>query len=686
MTVESKNKENPRETESQKKPDVFVKPGQTERSKLMTQVEKQKENLNKTAGDILALGQEEILETVSGGIKNADLVKGKEFGIVFGRALGLPNALKIQKAIGLRNVLPPEIREVTVVKGGQSIRAVRRGFKGNFYTEGTGNYVQIMEGDKVRIENAMDASQLEKDKKDFESNRTRYADMLKDQKIDDKEKKRLSENSAETGVDPMLMVALKNVFKSGMGTEELSDSFAGIELAYKYTQTAMLRFERENPGKKMSDEKGNYTADFIVFLCSHFNLFGDYEETLMFAGRNLLKEYAALKNLGEAYYKDARPEIFKRTAYSRSQKNGTFGREFKDITGGPGGDTRGRGLAESAEFRAEAQAVASRIGVSLADLYKVMWKESGINTHAVNPISGATGLIQFIPSTAKGMGTSVHEIRNMTPLQQLSLVERYYRPYAGRVKDYVDLYLVTFYPYALGKGDDYVFGSQNGTAEKNRNQNQVIANFSSRPDRLIDNKAFRAYALAKTPAWIDAESGSERQAVLDSGTSTKVAAKESKTEKTEGGSENLSEERKMIVAKAMSYVDTPRPEFRSVDVNGGLLACAKVASTILCDAGKLNSVVLGVNDVQDELIKRGWKLQENPKPGEVKAGDVVIWAAVGGGGACPSAPDYSPGHKHIGIAVGPNEAVNNSSGKRMPVKTEIFKKRPVEAVLKPPEA
>ena len=47
---------------------------------------------------------------------------------------------------------------------------------------------------------------------------------------------------------------------------------------------------------------------------------------------------------------------------------------------------------------------ASRLGTNYNSLYKLINFESGWNPKATNPISGARGLIQFMPSTAFGMG------------------------------------------------------------------------------------------------------------------------------------------------------------------------------------------------------------------------------------------------------------------------------------------
>lgn len=59
------------------------------------------------------------------------------------------------------------------------------------------------------------------------------------------------------------------------------------------------------------------------------------------------------------------------------------------------------------------------------DLYKVIQGESGFNSTIVNKDSGATGFFQFIPSTARGLGTSTAEIQKMSPAQQLKVYGKY---------------------------------------------------------------------------------------------------------------------------------------------------------------------------------------------------------------------------------------------------------------------
>lgn len=70
--------------------------------------------------------------------------------------------------------------------------------------------------------------------------------------------------------------------------------------------------------------------------------------------------------------------------------------------------------------------------------------------------SGATGLIQFMPATATGLGTSVEDLAQMSAVEQLEWVRQYFRPYKHRMKTLSDVYMAVLWPRAIGKPDDYV--------------------------------------------------------------------------------------------------------------------------------------------------------------------------------------------------------------------------------------
>ena len=105
------------------------------------------------------------------------------------------------------------------------------------------------------------------------------------------------------------------------------------------------------------------------------------------------------------------------------------------------------------EFTEKVAIICSQLNIKPNWLMFVMWFESRLNPQAVNPISGATGLIQFMPSTARSLGTTTDVLKRMSNLQQLDYVLAYLRPYKGMMKTWVDVYLAVFYPRAMGKPD-----------------------------------------------------------------------------------------------------------------------------------------------------------------------------------------------------------------------------------------
>lgn len=106
-------------------------------------------------------------------------------------------------------------------------------------------------------------------------------------------------------------------------------------------------------------------------------------------------------------------------------------------------------------FIAKVKAVSSTLGIDPNWLMLVMYKESRLNPAAVNPVNGASGLIQFVGSTANAMGYTLAQIRAMSNLDQLDLVQKYYWPYRSKLKSAIDLYMATFFPVGIGKPDDW---------------------------------------------------------------------------------------------------------------------------------------------------------------------------------------------------------------------------------------
>ena len=78
-----------------------------------------------------------------------------------------------------------------------------------------------------------------------------------------------------------------------------------------------------------------------------------------------------------------------------------------------------------AEVISKIEDISARLNCKPEDLMAVINAESSFNPKARNKRSGATGLIQFMPRTARGLGTSTEELRNMSTLEQLDYVEKY---------------------------------------------------------------------------------------------------------------------------------------------------------------------------------------------------------------------------------------------------------------------
>lgn len=72
--------------------------------------------------------------------------------------------------------------------------------------------------------------------------------------------------------------------------------------------------------------------------------------------------------------------------------------------------------------------------------------------------SGAVGLIQFMPATAKGLRTSPEDLEDMSPVAQLVYVQRYFDPYKDRIRSLADMYMAILMPHYIGApGDAVIF-------------------------------------------------------------------------------------------------------------------------------------------------------------------------------------------------------------------------------------
>ncbi len=129
-------------------------------------------------------------------------------------------------------------------------------------------------------------------------------------------------------------------------------------------------------------------------------------------------------------------------------------------------------------FLDKVKQIAKRINCDYKDLLAVMHSESGLNSKAVNKNGGATGLIQFLPSTARQLGTTTEALRNMTPIQQLDYVEKFFNMnkkafgVGNRKLSAGDLYTLVFMPAKINNEVITSQGSASYSANKGLDANK----------------------------------------------------------------------------------------------------------------------------------------------------------------------------------------------------------------------
>lgn len=123
-------------------------------------------------------------------------------------------------------------------------------------------------------------------------------------------------------------------------------------------------------------------------------------------------------------------------------------------------------------FRAELINVARRLGVNVDFLATtISFETAGSFSPTIkNPFSGAIGLIQFMPDTAKGLGTTMENLEKAGAIGQLKFVEKYYRSViasVGRPQSLADTYLIVFTPKFV-KEPDFEYEAPSAQYKQNK--------------------------------------------------------------------------------------------------------------------------------------------------------------------------------------------------------------------------
>ena len=112
------------------------------------------------------------------------------------------------------------------------------------------------------------------------------------------------------------------------------------------------------------------------------------------------------------------------------------------------------GKKVSPEFAARVVMIAGELGIHPNHLMACMAFETG---RSFSPSirnaagSGAVGLIQFMPSTARRLGTTTEALARMSAVEQLEYVRRYFLPYKGKLSTVHDVYMAILWPAGIGK-------------------------------------------------------------------------------------------------------------------------------------------------------------------------------------------------------------------------------------------
>ena len=126
------------------------------------------------------------------------------------------------------------------------------------------------------------------------------------------------------------------------------------------------------------------------------------------------------------------------------------------------------GARVSQAFRDQVRTIASNLGCDPDHLMASMAFETG---ETFSPSirngagSGATGLIQFMPSTAQALGTTTTDLAAMSAEQQLAYVEKYFAPFKGRLATLEDVYMAILWPRAVGQPNSFVLFTRSGNAK-----------------------------------------------------------------------------------------------------------------------------------------------------------------------------------------------------------------------------
>lgn len=147
-------------------------------------------------------------------------------------------------------------------------------------------------------------------------------------------------------------------------------------------------------------------------------------------------------------------------------------------------------------FADKVEEIAQSLEVPAEWLMAAMYTESKFNHKAVNHKgSGAVGLIQWMPATAKDLGTSSKELLAMTALEQLEYMHAYLqrvRKSHGDFHSLTEFYLAILYPKAISQDYCYTLFAkptrayrQNAGLDENKDGRITVSDIDKRMQRIF---------------------------------------------------------------------------------------------------------------------------------------------------------------------------------------------------------
>lgn len=153
-------------------------------------------------------------------------------------------------------------------------------------------------------------------------------------------------------------------------------------------------------------------------------------------------------------------------------------------------------VEDVSSFEYKVREVSDRLNIPPEWLMSVMYSESKFDAGVANyKGSGATGLIQWMPNTAKDFGITTAELKTMTHVEQLEYVYKYLdrmRRSYGEYNSLTELYLAILYPVAIKQ--DYCYAlyehpsrayKQNSGLDENKDKQVTKSDIDKRMKRVF---------------------------------------------------------------------------------------------------------------------------------------------------------------------------------------------------------